>query len=97
MVAPHAGAWIETLGGQNVEPLWVVAPHAGAWIETYAAVMRDGDTWSLPTRERGLKHRRSKPHRGRRQSLPTRERGLKLLRGYYNADTASRSPRGSVD
>ena len=34
-VAPHAGAWIETI------PLIVkgltkkVAPHAGAWIETY--------------------------------------------------------------
>jgi len=33
-VAPHAGAWIET-----ISPVWygvplTVAPHAGAWIET---------------------------------------------------------------
>ena len=34
IVAPHAGAWIET--GLNVRELGelVVAPHAGAWIET---------------------------------------------------------------
>ncbi len=33
-VAPHAGAWIETLA--TVRPFieWEVAPHAGAWIET---------------------------------------------------------------
>ena len=34
-VAPHAGAWIETLNGQpmiTMKPK--VAPHAGAWIET---------------------------------------------------------------
>ena len=34
MVAPHAGAWIETdlvfFGRENL----IVAPHAGAWIET---------------------------------------------------------------
>ena len=33
-VAPHAGAWIETMTvkrGNKPEP---VAPHAGAWIET---------------------------------------------------------------
>ena len=39
IVAPHAGAWIET-----TEPLphivpTLVAPHAGAWIETYLGVL----------------------------------------------------------
>ena len=33
-VAPHAGAWIETLAlSKNARSL-AVAPHAGAWIET---------------------------------------------------------------
>jgi len=33
-----------------------VAPYAGAWIETWANMqMPRGATWSLPTRERGLK------------------------------------------
>ena len=34
LVAPHAGAWIETLMQGNPVPLPAVAPHAGAWIET---------------------------------------------------------------
>ncbi len=34
MVAPHAGAWIET-GESSVLAIFLnVAPHAGAWIET---------------------------------------------------------------
>ena len=33
-VAPHAGAWIETLDAPLVNIPWTVAPHAGAWIET---------------------------------------------------------------
>ena len=35
MVAPHAGAWIETyITTQGNVRGGVVAPHAGAWIET---------------------------------------------------------------
>ena len=34
MVAPHAGAWIETYGGWDSLLIEGVAPHAGAWIET---------------------------------------------------------------
>ena len=34
IVAPHAGAWIETLWGVRLEQSFQVAPHAGAWIET---------------------------------------------------------------
>ncbi len=33
-VAPHAGAWIETLHPLSKLPYVQVAPHAGAWIET---------------------------------------------------------------
>ena len=34
MVAPHAGAWIETYSYQALIVSQLVAPHAGAWIET---------------------------------------------------------------
>ena len=39
-VAPHAGAWIETVDANT--PIYgaAVAPHAGAWIET-------GRWWSI--------------------------------------------------
>ncbi len=33
-VAPRAGAWIETVGGELYLALDGVAPRAGAWIET---------------------------------------------------------------
>ena len=35
-VAPHVGAWIETLSKEKPQPMSVVAPHVGAWIETLA-------------------------------------------------------------
>ena len=35
VVAPHAGAWIETWASIKNEQKERVAPHAGAWIETY--------------------------------------------------------------
>ncbi len=34
LVAPHAGAWIETQNLEIYAPWVLVAPHAGAWIET---------------------------------------------------------------
>ena len=33
-VAPHAGAWIETMMKDATASSYIVAPHAGAWIET---------------------------------------------------------------
>ena len=33
-VAPHAGAWIETVIKPHLDSAVHVAPHAGAWIET---------------------------------------------------------------
>ena len=33
-VAPHAGAWIETLHSVTAQEIICVAPHPGAWIET---------------------------------------------------------------
>ena len=56
MVAPHAGAWIETACNAKYVDLPLVAPHAGAWIET----TKGGSIWILhgshPMRVRGLKH-----------------------------------------
>ena len=37
VVAPHAGAWIETIGQHLSLLKRYVAPHAGAWIETFEA------------------------------------------------------------
>ncbi len=37
VVAPHAGAWIETDHCFYGRPWCQVAPHAGAWIETVAS------------------------------------------------------------
>ena len=34
LVAPHTGAWIETLNRNDEVALMSVAPHTGAWIET---------------------------------------------------------------
>ena len=36
-VAPHVGAWIETLVKSSKYLLDVVAPHVGAWIETFVS------------------------------------------------------------
>ncbi|ABC78607.1 hypothetical cytosolic protein [Syntrophus aciditrophicus SB] len=37
-VAPHAGAWIETLSKIQIVEVNYVAPHAGAWIETLSKI-----------------------------------------------------------
>ena len=55
-VAPHVGAWIETILVYNDNPLSYVAPHVGAWIETAASTAAAASTnASLPMWERGLK------------------------------------------
>ena len=54
-VAPHTGAWIETVH-LNLLPLGiVVAPHTGAWIETGQTKPKEAERKSHPTRVRGLK------------------------------------------
>ena len=56
MVAPRAGAWIETEYTITDENLIPVAPRAGAWIETfiYGLLLRCQPK-SHPARGRGLK------------------------------------------
>ena len=56
-----------------------VAPFVGAWIETLDCAHNAIDKASLPSWERGLKHRIEHARRRGLKSLPSWERGLKLL------------------
>ena len=55
MVAPRAGAWIETIIGGIIGLTITVAPRAGAWIETFYHRARLPLMSSRPVRARGLK------------------------------------------
>ena len=55
LVAPHAGAWIETRQSHSRAAAQKVAPHAGAWIETYNPLIYYFHLASPPMRGRGLK------------------------------------------
>jgi len=55
LVAPPAGAWIETYTAKRKGLSRDVAPPAGTWIETYFPVIAPEYPKSLPLRERGLK------------------------------------------
>ncbi len=91
-VAPHAGAWIETANSKEAQRNRDVAPHAGAWIETLMLIFMPRPYWSLPTRERGLKHVVAEPLSLAGASLPTRERGLKLVESSENDGTVASLP-----
>ena len=54
MVAPHVGAWIETIYRKCAIFRDGVAPHVGAWIETHNAYPYPALLMSLPMWERGL-------------------------------------------
>ena len=58
IVAPFAGAWIETVGIDRGRPIDDVAPFAGAWIETCAGCGTKYNGMSRPSRARGLKPER---------------------------------------
>ena len=55
MVAPRAGAWIETLLLVTYFVPFHVAPRAGAWIETNIKAKAEYVNESPPARGRGLK------------------------------------------
>ena len=65
-VAPHAGAWIETVASAQHKAKIAVAPHAGAWIETvtswlatvWAGVAPHAGAWIETFRRPGWKHPR---------------------------------------
>ena len=78
-VAPLAGAWIEIDPFDDLVMDSNVAPLAGAWIEIQILLFQDCCSWSLPSRERGLKFISSGFCCRSLWSLPSRERGLKFL------------------
>ena len=55
IVAPRAGAWIETIWRYADPDSFYVAPRAGAWIETAALRALTTRYMSRPVRARGLK------------------------------------------
>ena len=59
MVAPRAGAWIETVKEAPEEKNIMVAPRAGAWIETLPTLLLSHQCMSHPVRVRGLKLRKA--------------------------------------
>ncbi len=80
VVAPHAGAWIETTYSHNFCTVNSVAPHAGAWIETDDVNARLYTIYSSrPMRARGLKRIGMSMKKTESMSRPMRARGLKLL------------------
>ena len=50
MVAPRAGAWIETYLPSEYPIIIAVAPRAGAWIETTTNFLLTCNRWSRPPR-----------------------------------------------
>ncbi len=79
LVAPHAGAWIETLPGLRMWEAVCVAPHAGAWIETVAGAVDFVREQVAPHAGAWIEtilNFSSIPGLG---SPPTRGRGLKLI------------------
>ena len=98
MVAPLAGAWIETRKVNKNLRVISVAPLAGAWIETSNSVDNPLKASSRPSRARGLKHFSAlevNPHRlvaplagAWIETNPRKEENL-LMTG--------RAPRGRVD
>ena len=60
-VAPHAGAWIETLYANSLIKPQRVALHAGAWIETIQIKRFALELLVAPHAGRGLKHHHRSP------------------------------------
>ena len=78
-VAPHAGAWIETLWSALKSMFLIVAPHAGAWIETYAPHTRQQNQEVAPHAGAWIETEEGSNTAPIVMSLPMRERGLKHL------------------
>ena len=100
MVAPPAGAWIETEAREKHRGCNDVAPPAGAWIETRTQrwLQANRDLSVAPPAGAWIETRKPRSARPRSESLPPRERGLKPSRVAAQRDAPGRrSPRGSVD
>ena len=96
-VAPHAGAWIETLYASPAPLHYKVAPHAGAWIETLYASPAPLHYKVAPHAGAWIETFLHLPHFISTWSPPTRGRGLKLLGAGSSVPYRGRPPRGGVD
>ena len=76
-VAPHAGAWIETIEGSYENLGIYVAPHAGAWIETGEAYEGRKDLGVAPHAGAWIETYGYDQWLGISASHPMRVRGLK--------------------
>ena len=100
VVAPRAGAWIETmrLTAHVVAMTLSLPARERGSKHVYASSQRDWPR-SLPARERGSKHHKrdaSQPHRRRRSPRGSVDRNAWRLR-TVSGHARRRSPRGSVD
>ena len=78
IVAPYAGAWIETRICPCPRPAITVAPYAGAWIETVKLVQTEAVMTVAPYAGAWIETGGACPRFfSSLGSLPTRERGLK--------------------
>ena len=85
MVAPRAGAWVETLPCSQQYGSIDVAPRAGAWVETLESTLTYALQPSHPVRVRGLKRQNESEILDQGiSSHPVRVRGLK--REYAEAN-----------
>ena len=98
LVAPRAGAWIETSPWCGMAERKRVAPRAGAWIETRSSYSSNWRKSSLPVRERGLKQ---SSEAGQPWIIPVAPRAGAWIETQLTNKRAfkpeGRSPCGSVD
>ena len=98
LVAPLAGAWIETRSGCRIHHIKEVAPLAGAWIETDWILKKNDNESVAPLAGAWIETWHYAEKFEDLPSLPLRERGLKQTSGTgTNGQQTRRSPCGSVD
>ena len=98
VVAPLAGAWIETNTAGADARAAGVAPLAGAWIETSLTVNNDLVCSVAPLAGAWIETTNRIRRSTCSASRPSRARGLKLLGGGgKNIMLIRRAPRGRVD
>ena len=76
-VAPHTGAWIETLNNPTSAECPIVAPHTGAWIETLEQRFNALDEKVAPHTGAWIETSRQLAPLSRPRSPLTQGRGLK--------------------
>src|SRR5690554_2112795 len=79
VVAPHAGAWIETFCYSFSIVTKIVAPHAGAWIETSTLGIVKPSKLVAPHAGAWIETYDSSVYWNMNRSRLTQARGLKLL------------------